>query len=39
VKCRLTTLSENTAAGRPRGLLAEWGLSLFFNTTGSVVTL
>jgi 7,8-dihydropterin-6-yl-methyl-4-(beta-D-ribofuranosyl)aminobenzene 5'-phosphate synthase len=25
---RLTTLSENTAFARPRGLLAEWGLSV-----------
>jgi hypothetical protein len=39
VKCRLTTLSDNTPAGWPRRLLAEWGLSLFFNTTGSMVTL
>lgn len=28
MKCRITTLSDNTAAGRPRGLLAEWGLSI-----------
>ena len=28
MELRLTTLSENTALARPRGLLAEWGLSI-----------
>ncbi|TET74458.1 MAG: MBL fold metallo-hydrolase, partial [Dehalococcoidia bacterium] len=28
MKGQITTLSENTAFARPRGLLAEWGLSV-----------
>ncbi len=36
---RLTTLSENTAFARPRGLLAEWGLSVLVETEDQNVLL
>jgi len=36
---RLTTLSENTASARPRGLLAEWGLSVLVETEDQNVVL
>ncbi|MBM4444043.1 MAG: MBL fold metallo-hydrolase [Chloroflexi bacterium] len=39
MKCRLTTLSDNTVSGRPRGLLAEWGLSILMETEGITVLL
>jgi metal-dependent hydrolase (beta-lactamase superfamily II) len=29
---RITTLSENTAGKRPKGLLAEYGLSILVET-------
>ncbi len=31
---RITTLSENTAGNRPKGLLAEYGLSILLETNG-----
>ena len=36
---RLTTVSENTAFARPRGLLAEWGLSVLVETDDQNVLL
>ncbi len=32
MECRITTLSENTAFARPRGLLGEWGLGALVET-------
>ncbi len=36
---KITTLSENTAIPRPRGLLAEWGLSILAEIDGTSVLL
>jgi 7,8-dihydropterin-6-yl-methyl-4-(beta-D-ribofuranosyl)aminobenzene 5'-phosphate synthase len=36
---RITTLSENGVAPRPRGLLGEWGLSILVEVNGLMVLL
>lgn len=36
---RITTLSENSVAPRPRGLLGEWGLSVLVEANGLKVLL
>ncbi len=39
MELRLTTLSENTALARPRGLLAEWGLSILVEVDNLKILL
>jgi len=39
VELRLTTLSENTALARPRGLFAEWGLSILLEVDNLKILL
>jgi len=39
MKSQITTLSENTAFARPRGLLAEWGLSVLVEADGQKILL
>jgi 7,8-dihydropterin-6-yl-methyl-4-(beta-D-ribofuranosyl)aminobenzene 5'-phosphate synthase len=39
VSVRITTLSENGVAPRPRGLLGEWGLSVLVEVNGLKVLL
>jgi 7,8-dihydropterin-6-yl-methyl-4-(beta-D-ribofuranosyl)aminobenzene 5'-phosphate synthase len=39
MKSQITTLSENTAFARPRGLLAEWGLSVLLEVDDQSILL
>jgi 7,8-dihydropterin-6-yl-methyl-4-(beta-D-ribofuranosyl)aminobenzene 5'-phosphate synthase len=39
MEVRMTTISENTASARPRGLLAEWGLSILVEADHQKILL
>jgi 7,8-dihydropterin-6-yl-methyl-4-(beta-D-ribofuranosyl)aminobenzene 5'-phosphate synthase len=39
MQVRMTTISENTAFARPRGLLAEWGLSILVEADHQKILL
>jgi 7,8-dihydropterin-6-yl-methyl-4-(beta-D-ribofuranosyl)aminobenzene 5'-phosphate synthase len=39
MQVRMTTISENTAFARPRGLLAEWGLSILLEADHQKILL
>lgn len=39
MEVRMTTISENTAFARPRGLLAEWGLSILVEVDHQKILL
>jgi 7,8-dihydropterin-6-yl-methyl-4-(beta-D-ribofuranosyl)aminobenzene 5'-phosphate synthase len=39
MEVRMTTISENTAFARPRGLLAEWGLSILVEVEHQKILL